>query len=108
MVWGVFLGAIAVTFRRDHLSMDLISENFRRPFSTILNVLSGVTLIAVAAYVAYYSYQVARIIAATGRVSDAAQYPVIVQHAAVFVAMVLMVVAVLVSWRAHVSGRTRE
>jgi TRAP-type C4-dicarboxylate transport system permease small subunit len=108
MVWGVFLGAIAVTFRRDHLSMDLISENFRKPFSTILNVLSSITLIAVAAYVAYYSYQVAGIISATGRVSDAAQYPMIIQHAAVFIAMMLMVVAVLLSWRKYISGRARE
>lgn len=108
MVWGVFLGAIAVTFRRDHLSMDLISENFRKPFSTILNVLSSITLIAVATYVAFYSYQVTRIISATGRVSDAAQYPMIIQHAAVFIAMMLMIVAVLLSWRTYVSGRARE
>lgn len=105
MVWGVFLGAIAVTYRGNHLRMDLFSSGIGKPWSTVLNVATAVVLVAVAGYIAYYSYQVVQIIHMTGRVSDAAQYPMILQHLSVLVGLILMIVAVVVRWRLYLFGR---
>jgi len=105
MVWGVFLGAIAVTYRGNHLRMDLLSSGFGRPWSTVLNVVTTAVFVVVACYIAYYSYQVVQIIHMTGRVSDAAQYPMILQHLSVFVGLTLMIVAVAACWRLYLFGR---
>lgn len=108
LVWGVFIGAVAVTYRGAHLRMDLVSARIGRPWSTVLNAITMLTLVAVACYIAYYSYQVASIIHMTGRVSDAARYPMIVQHLAPLTGLVLMVLAVLVSWRLYLFGQAED
>lgn len=105
LVWGVFLGAIAVTYRGNHLRMDLFSSGFGRSWSTVLNIATTVLLVVVTCYIAYYSYQVVMIIHMTGRVSDAAQYPMILQHLSVLVGLILMIVAVAACWRLYLFGR---
>jgi len=108
MVWGVFLGAIAITYRGEHLRMDLFSSGLKRPWSTVLNAFTTAILVIVTCYIAWYSYQVVTIIHMTGRVSDAAQYPMILQHSSLFVGLILMIVAVVVCWRLWLFGRERR
>lgn len=105
LVWGVFLGAIAITYRGEHLRMDLFSSGLGKPWSSVLNAATTAILVIVTCYIAWYSYQVVTIIHMTGRVSDAAQYPMILQHLSLFVGLILIIVAVAACWRLYLFGR---
>lgn len=105
LVWGVFIGAISVTFNGKHLRMDLFSAGLKRPWAQVLNAAMTVILICIAIYTIYYSYQVVSLMAATGSVSNAAKYPVVIKHSAIFVGLILIVVAVLVRLRSYLSGK---
>ena len=104
MVWSVFLGAIAVTFSGRHLRMDLFSAGLGRPWRDILNTVTTVVMLGVITYIANLSLDVVQLMQATGRVSDAAKYPAVVQHSAVLVGLVAMVAAVAVRIRAYLKG----
>jgi TRAP-type C4-dicarboxylate transport system permease small subunit len=109
LVWGVYLGAVAVTYRSNHLTMDLFTARLASPYSTILNSIVLAVFLFIFGYIAYYSWQVLLIMNMTGRVSDAAKYPIVLQHAAVFAGLVLMALAALTRWKTFViSSRQKD
>ncbi len=105
LIWGVFIGAVAVTFKGRHLRMDLFSTSLKEPWVYVVNVAVTLVFVGMAGYAAYYSYQVVSFMASIGRVSNAAKYPIAIQHAAVFVGLVLIVVAVIVRLRSYLAGK---
>lgn len=52
-IWGVFLGAAVVTWRGDHLNMDLFSSRLSGGVRLALNALTALTLAAVCAFIAW-------------------------------------------------------
>lgn len=107
MVWAVYLGAVSVTYNCNHLRMDLFSTHIPKPYSIILNGFTFAVFLFVLSYIALYSWQVLQIMNMTGRVSDAANYPITIQHGAVFAGLLLMVAAAITSWRVYFSGVSR-
>ena len=79
LVWGVFIGIIAVTYNGDHLKMDLVSQTLPEHWKRMINGLIIVVFLSSLSYTLYYSYQVVSIINMTGRVSNAAKYPSLIK-----------------------------
>lgn len=104
LVWSVFIGAIAVTYKGEHLKMDLFSQTFPSKWRLVVNVLITLSLISALSYTLYYSYQVVKIIYITGQVSNAAKYPMVIQHVALFVSLIFIILAVILRWKSYCSG----
>ena len=84
IVWCVFIGAVAVAFNGAHLKMDLLSTRLESPWKEFVNGIAA---------------------AAFGDVSVTASVPMVIPHSALLIGIVLMVLAVILRWRAYLRGR---
>lgn len=105
-IWGVFLGAAVVTWRCDHLNMDLFSARVRGGARIALNAVIGLTLACVCAFIAWQSFTIVQLFAQTEAVSAGAQIPKVIPHSALLVGFSLSALAVLIRWRRWVLGET--
>ncbi|MFM8555031.1 MAG: TRAP transporter small permease [Betaproteobacteria bacterium] len=102
-IWGVFLGAAVVTWRGDHLNMDLFSTRLSGGVRLALNALTALTLAAVCAFIAWQSFTIVQLFAQTQAVSAGAQIPKVIPHSALLVGFSLSALAVIVRWRRWLS-----
>jgi len=105
IIWSVFLGTVAITYRGEHLKLDLASSRFTGRTRTIVNALIAATIVVCCVVVVAQSARVLASLAATGQVSIAVGMPMVIPHAAIAVGFALMAVAVLVRLRAYLSGK---
>ena len=105
LIWGVFVGAVAVAWRGGHLRMDLFSTRLETPWREAVNALTVIAFIGCSVFVAIQSWGVTMLFARSGQVSVTAGVPMTVPHAALLLGFVAMVIAVLVRLRAYLSGR---
>ena len=104
IIWSVFLGVIAITYRGEHLKLDLASSRLTGKAKTIVNALIAATILVCSIVVVAQSSRVLAAMAETGQVSIAAGMPMVIPHAALIVGFSLMAVAVLVRFRAYIRG----
>jgi TRAP-type C4-dicarboxylate transport system permease small subunit len=105
-IWGVFLGAAVVTWRCDHLNMDLFSARVSGSARVALNTVIALTLASVCAFIAWQSFTIVQLFAQTEAVSAGAQIPKVIPHSALLVGFSLSALAVLLRWRRWVFGAT--
>ncbi|NBS63736.1 MAG: TRAP transporter small permease [Betaproteobacteria bacterium] len=105
-IWGVFLGAAVVTWRADHLNMDLFSSRVSGSARLALNAVIALTLASVCAFIAWQSFTIVQLFAQTEAVSAGAQIPKVIPHSALLVGFSLSALAVLIRWRRWVFGST--
>jgi TRAP-type C4-dicarboxylate transport system permease small subunit len=104
IIWSVFLGVVAITYRGEHLKLDLASSRLTGKAKTIVNTSIAVTILVCCVVVVAQSLRVLASMAATGQVSIAAGMPMVIPHGALIVGFSLMAVAVLVRLRAYITG----
>jgi TRAP-type C4-dicarboxylate transport system permease small subunit len=93
-----FLGAAVVTWRRRHISMDLVASALPAAMRTAFLVLEAVVLAAIAGFVAWQSWLVTRAMFDMGRLSDAAGIPMWIVHVLVLLGFAL--VCLIALWQA--------
>lgn len=103
-IWGVFLGAAVVSWRCDHLNMDLFSARVSGHARIVLNALIALTMASVCAFVAWQSFAIVRLFAETEAVSAGAQIPKVIPHSALLIGFSLSALAVVLRWRRWVLG----
>ena len=103
MVWCVFIGAILVSYDGRHLKMDLLSTNLKPPLRQIVNACATTTLL-ICGFVAVQSYKATSLFGRLGQESTVAGIPMVIPHAALLIGFVLIIVAVSVRYRDHISG----
>lgn len=104
-IWGVFIGMAAIAWRGEHLSMDLFSSSLRGGPRAALNGLMAAILVACCAFAAVQSWQVTALFVQAQQVSVSAAIPKAIPHAALLAGFSLTALAVLVRFRAYLSGR---
>ena len=104
MVWLVFIGAFLVSWDGRHLKMDLLSATLPERWKRILNLISTTLFVLVCGFVVIQSYPVTALMNRFGQKSVVAGFPMVIPHAAVTLGFALMVIAVAIRFRAHVSG----
>ncbi len=105
LVWGVFVGLVAVTYKGDYLSMDLFSSRLSGRPRRVLSALIAVTLVVCCAYVATRSWRVVLLFIANDQRTVSAQIPKAIPHAALVVGFSVVPIVVLIRWRAWLTGR---
>jgi TRAP-type C4-dicarboxylate transport system permease small subunit len=99
LIWIAFLGGAVVSWRGQHLRMDVLLESARPSVRRLVNVAEVIVTGVVAAFVAYQSFFYVLRIYTLGAVSDIARLPTWIPHSAVPLGLTLMVVAlVLRAW----------
>ena len=95
LIWIAFLNAAVVSWRRDHLRMDLIIKVLPGPVRRVVHAFEALILLIVTVFVAYQSFLYVQRIFWLGAVSDMARVPTWIAHSAVFVGFALMALTAL-------------
>jgi TRAP-type C4-dicarboxylate transport system permease small subunit len=96
VIWGVCLGASAVTYDNRHLDMDLFVGLFPRRLRAVLEVLKLLALVGFCTFTMANAVTIVGVMARNGQVSITAGVPMTVPYAA-FVAGFALIVAAAVA-----------
>lgn len=105
LAWSVFIGVVVVTYRGQHLAMDLVSGSLPGRLRTANNALMFVVLVACLAYASFQSAKVVLLMVKTGQTHPSIGFPLWVPNLAILAGLVLSLCALFVSARAHIAGR---
>jgi TRAP-type C4-dicarboxylate transport system permease small subunit len=100
MVWMTFLGVVAVTWREQHLRMDVLVGFLPRRLQTILRIVETALLAGLAGFVVVQSGRYVALMIKVGRTSEAGEIPMAIPHAAVTIGFALVLLLSLVHLRA--------
>jgi TRAP-type C4-dicarboxylate transport system permease small subunit len=96
MVWMAFLGAVLISWRSEHLRMDVLATRFPERGRQVLKWIESVLVITLAAFALWQSWNYTQQIIAIDRRSDNAGIPMWIPHSAVGIGFALvLLVAVL-------------
>jgi TRAP-type C4-dicarboxylate transport system permease small subunit len=111
VIWAVFLGAIAVTYRGEHLSVDILSAALPRSVQPVLSAAVGAVCFALFLYMSWQASLVLTILLRNDQRSIALDIPMAVPQAALLVGFGASAVALLVrmvTWRRVTGQRAPE
>lgn len=105
LAWSVFIGVVVVTYRGQHLAMDLVSAGLRGRLRTANNALMFAVMAGCLAYAAFQSAKVVLLMLKTGQTHPSIGFPLWVPNLAILAGLVLSLCALLVTARASIAGR---
>lgn len=105
VVWCVFAAAATVAFNGANLKMDLLSSRIRSPLREAVNGLMAIAMIGGTGFAAWQSWKVVMLFADGGSVSVTASVPMVIPHSALLIGLLLMVLAVVLRFRAYFRNR---
>jgi len=97
MVWMTFAGAAAVSWRHQHLRMDVLVSRLPHPIRIVLLGIELVLILGLTSILAKQSFHYAAQMLVIDRRSDLAGLPMWAPHAALFVGFAL--IALVTCWR---------
>jgi TRAP-type C4-dicarboxylate transport system permease small subunit len=95
MVFMAFIGAAVVSWRRQHLRMDVLVRFIPTKMQSILKILELALLAAVAGFTLVQSWRYNAQMFALGRISDVGGIPMWIPHGAVTLGFALILVLAL-------------
>ena len=95
LIWIAFLGAAVVTWRGEHLRMDVLINACPAAMRRAASILESLVLLAVASFVAWHSFKYVERMHALGAVSDIAHVPTWIPHSALAISFAAIVLIVL-------------
>jgi TRAP-type C4-dicarboxylate transport system permease small subunit len=98
MVWMAFLGAVLVSWRGEHLRMDVLAKRFPQTGRKGLEWVELVLVIALAAFALWQSWNYTEQMMAIGRRSDHAGIPMWIPHSAVGLGFALVLLVALLQF----------
>jgi TRAP-type C4-dicarboxylate transport system permease small subunit len=93
VIWGVCLGASAVTYDNRHLDMDLFVVRFPPKLRVALAALQLVAMVGFCAFTAVNAWTIVALMARNGQVSITAGIPMTIPYAAFVTGFALIAVA---------------
>ncbi|PWE53416.1 hypothetical protein DEM27_26065 [Metarhizobium album] len=95
MIWGVCLGASAVTYENRHLNMDLFVANLDPRLKLGLDIVRTTAIAGLGLYVAVNAWKVVNLMSANGQVSAVAGVPIDLVYLAFVVGFILMALSAI-------------
>jgi TRAP-type C4-dicarboxylate transport system permease small subunit len=95
VIWGVCLGAAAVTYDNRHLDMDLFAAGFPPRLRAVLELGKLVALVGFCAFTVVNASSIVALMARNGQVSITAGIPMTVPYAAFVLGFALIAVAAI-------------
>jgi TRAP-type C4-dicarboxylate transport system permease small subunit len=105
LFWSVFIGVTVVTYRGQHLAMDLVSASLRGRLRTANNTLIFAVLAGSLGYAAWQSTKVVMLMVKTGQTHPSIGFPLWVPNLAILFGLVASLCALFVSARARIGRR---
>lgn len=93
IIWGVCLGASAVTYDRRHLAMDVLVGAYPPLFRRVVEGLILAAIVGFSGFAAVQAWNIVRIMAANGQVSITAEIPMTVPYFGFVVGFTMIAVA---------------
>jgi TRAP-type C4-dicarboxylate transport system permease small subunit len=93
VIWGVCLGACAVTYDRRHLAMDVFSASFPPRLRSVIDALTLVAMVGFCGFTCIQAWKIVVIMARNGQVSITAGVPMTMPYAAFVAGFGLIAVA---------------
>jgi C4-dicarboxylate transporter DctQ subunit len=103
MIVMVFLGAAVVSWRRQHLRMDVLVDALPAGLHAVVRIFEFLVAVVLSAFVCWESAQYAADMYKLGRLSDMAQMPMWLPHSAVALGFGLILIVTL--WRGFTALR---
>jgi len=97
IIWGVCLGASAVTFDRRHLAMDVLSDAFSPGVRRFIDLLTLAAVVGFSVFAAWQAWKIVRIMAGNGQVSITAEIPMTVPYFGFVVGFSMIAAAAIAS-----------
>lgn len=95
IIWGVCLGASAVTYDRRHLGMDVFVPVFPPTVRRVVEVLILLTVVGFSGFAALQAWKIVQIMARNGQMSIAADIPMTIPYFGFVVGFVMIVLAAI-------------
>ncbi len=95
LIWIAFLGAAVVSWKNEHLRMDVLVNAFPAVLRKTVLVIEMAVTLAVALLVAFQSFHYVERIRALGAISDIAHVPTWIPHSAIFLSFAAMAIMVI-------------
>jgi TRAP-type C4-dicarboxylate transport system permease small subunit len=108
MIWGVGLGASAVTYDRRHLAMDLFAAAFSQRLHRVLDVVSFGVIVGFSSFACVQAWHIVAIMAQNGQVSITAGIPMTIPYSAFVVGFGLIALAAIAEALRRWFGRPAE
>jgi TRAP-type C4-dicarboxylate transport system permease small subunit len=96
MVWMTFAGAAIVTWRNQHLRMDVLFDLLPARARRWIRLVEVVLMAVIAGFVVVQSVRFAALMVSVDRRSEAANIPMVIPHSAVVLGFTLMALLALV------------
>jgi TRAP-type C4-dicarboxylate transport system permease small subunit len=96
MVWMTFAGAAIVTWRNQHLRMDVLFDLLPARARRWIRLVEVVLMAVIAGFVVVQSVRFAALMVSVDRRSEAANLPMVIPHSAVVLGFTLMALLALV------------
>jgi TRAP-type C4-dicarboxylate transport system permease small subunit len=93
VIWGVCLGASAVTYDSRHLDMDLFVVRFPPRLRALLEIVQLMAMVGFCAFTAVNAWTIVTLMARNGQVSITAGIPMTIPYAAFVTGFALIAVA---------------
>ena len=107
LIWGVCLGASAVTYDRRHLDMNLFSTAFPPRLRSLLDWLKTLAMVGFCGFIFWQAWTIVGVMARNGQVSITAGIPMTVPYAAFVTGFGLMTLAAIAEFWARRLGHSR-
>jgi TRAP-type C4-dicarboxylate transport system permease small subunit len=105
IIWGVMVGASAVTFDRRHLAVDLFVGSFPPAIRRAVDVLTLLLLIGFSGFACLQAWTIVTLMASNGQVSITAGIPMTIPYFAFVTGFALIAIAgvteAVLRWRAE-------
>ena len=95
VIWGVCLGASAVTYDRRHLVMDFFSASYPPRLRMAIDVLTLLAIVGFCGFACIQAWKIVAVMARNGQVSVTASVPMTIPYAAFFVGFGLITAAAI-------------
>lgn len=96
VLWGVCLGASAVTYDDRHLDMDLFAAAFPQRLRAVLEAIKVVALVVFSAFTVVNAWAIVALMERNGQVSVTAGVPMTVPYAAFVLGFALIAISAVV------------
>lgn len=95
MIWMSFLGAAVVTWRHQHLRMDMLLNALPAVLQTVVRIFEAIVLVVLSGLVVWQSGSYAQKMFMLGEKSTAAEVPMWIPHSAVVAGFILVLLIAL-------------
>lgn len=107
LIWTTFLGAAVVTWRRQHLRMDVLINACPPMFRKTVALVESLVMLAVFTFVAVQSAEYVGRIYSLGAASDIARIPTWIPHSAITVNFALMALIIVLHFVLDMLSQSR-